>query len=122
MSTEEIDEYLAGIDEPGRSTLQRVRESVLRAIPDADEGISYGYPAFRLHGEVVAGLGAFTHHLSYFPHSGSVLSRLHDDLVGYTRTKGSLHFPIDQPLPDELVGKLVSVRLSISVRAGRPPR
>ena len=112
MSTEEIDEYLQGIPEPKRSTLQRLRESILRVIPEAKEGISYGLPAFRMNGKVIAGFAAFKNHLSYLPHSGSVLDQLGDDLVGYSMTKGSLHFPVDEPLPDELVHKLLSVRLS----------
>jgi uncharacterized protein YdhG (YjbR/CyaY superfamily) len=116
MASEEIDRYLAGIDEPKRSTLQRLRESILRVIPEAEEGISYGMPAFRVNGKVVAGFAAFKHHLSYLPHSGSVLGKLSDALVGYSMTKGSLHFPVDEPLPDELVEKLVTVRLSMGSR------
>ncbi len=118
MSTGEIDKYLRGIEGPKRSTLQKLRESILKVIPEAEEGISYGMPAFRMNGNVVAGFAAFKHHLSYLPHSGSVLSQLHDDLVGYSMTKGSLHFPIDEPLPDELVKKLVTVRLASEI----PPR
>jgi uncharacterized protein YdhG (YjbR/CyaY superfamily) len=68
-------------------------------------------PAFRLHGKVVAGFAAFTNHLSHLPHSGSVLSELVDDLAGYVSTPGSLHFPVDQPLPRSLVEKLIEVRL-----------
>jgi len=113
MSAEEIDRYLAGVGEPKRSTLQRLRESIRRVVPEAEEGMSYGLPAFRVNGKVVAGFAAFKNHLSYLPHSGSVLGQLSDDLVGYSMTKGSLHFPIDEPLPDALVEKLVTVRLSI---------
>ncbi len=116
MSAEEIDRYLAGIEEPKRSTLEQLRQSILRVIPEADECISYGMPAFRLNGRVVAGFAAFKNHLSYVPHSGSVLDKISDDLVGYSMTKGSLHFPVDQPLPDELVEKLLTVRLATGKR------
>jgi uncharacterized protein YdhG (YjbR/CyaY superfamily) len=68
-------------------------------VPEAEEGISYGMPAFKVHGKTVAGFAAFTRHLSYLPHSGSVLPALEPDLAGYESTKGSLLFPIDQPLP-----------------------
>ena len=54
-------------------------------------------PAFRVHGKVVAGFAAFKQHLSYLPHSGSVLPALGDELAGYEMTKSSLHFPIDEP-------------------------
>jgi uncharacterized protein YdhG (YjbR/CyaY superfamily) len=68
-------------------------------------------PAFRVEGKVVAGFAAFDKHLSYLPHSGAVLSRLSQDLAGYEKTAGSLHFPIDQLLPEALVEKLIAIRL-----------
>jgi uncharacterized protein YdhG (YjbR/CyaY superfamily) len=68
-------------------------------------------PPFKVKGKTVAGFGAFKNHLSYLPHSGSVLPALAADLAGYEGTKGSLHFPVDQPLPAALVTKLVKIRL-----------
>ena len=111
MSQLEIDRYLAGLDEPKRSTLEALRQTILAVVPDAEQCISYGLPAFKVNGKVVAGFAAFKRHLSYLPHSGSVLSALGDDLAGYEMTKGSLHFPIDEPLPERLVRKLVTTRL-----------
>lgn len=111
MSGEEIDRYLSGIEEPKRTTLERLRQSILKVVPDAEEGISYGMPAFRVRGKVVAGFAAFKNHLTYAPHSGSVLDQLADDLEGYSTTKGVLRFPVDEPLPDTLVEKLIQVRL-----------
>ncbi len=111
MPNSEIDEYLAGLDEPKRKTLQELRQTIVGIVPDAEECISYGMPAFRLEGEVIAGFAAFKNHLSYLPHSGSVLSELARDLAGYQSTQGSLHFPIGKPLPKALVGKLIAVRL-----------
>jgi uncharacterized protein YdhG (YjbR/CyaY superfamily) len=110
MSAEEIDEYLAGVDEPGRSTLEAVRRTILGLVPDAEQCISYKLPAFRIDGKVVAGLGAFTNHLAYLPHSGSVLPALSDDLAPYEQTKSSLHFALDTPLPPDVVAKLIDVR------------
>jgi uncharacterized protein YdhG (YjbR/CyaY superfamily) len=71
MSQQEIDDYLANLDEPKRTTLQQLRQTIQSIIPDAEQGISYGMPAFRLHGKVIAGFAAFKNHLSYLPHSGS---------------------------------------------------
>lgn len=120
MSREEIDAYLARLEEPKRSTLGELRRTILEVVPDAQEGIAYGMPAFRVHGKVVAGFAAFTHHLSYLPHSGSVLSALPDDVAGYVTTPGSLHFPIDTPLARSLVEKLIAVRLrEVEERASR---
>jgi uncharacterized protein YdhG (YjbR/CyaY superfamily) len=107
-----IDEYLAALDEPKRTTLQELRKTIIGIIPNAEECISYGMPAFRLEGEVIAGFAAFKNHLSYLPHSGSVFRELADDLAGYESTPGSLHFPIDRPLPKALVKKLIANRLS----------
>lgn len=108
-----IDDYLAGVDEPKRQTLQRLRMTIRELIPDAEETISYGMPAFKLQGRAVAGFAAFKNHLAYIPFSGSVFPKLGDALKGYTTSKsGSLHFPIDEPLPKPLVKKLIDARLA----------
>jgi uncharacterized protein YdhG (YjbR/CyaY superfamily) len=112
MTPRGIDEYLAALDEPKRTTLRELRKTILGIIPNAEECISYGMPAFRLEGKVIAGFAAFKNHLSYLPHSGSVLGELSNDLAGYENTSGSLHFPIDQPLPKALVKKLIASRLN----------
>jgi len=112
MGAEEIDTYLAGVDEPGRSTLEALRRSILAVVPDAEQCISYGMPAFRVDGKVVAGFAAFRHHLAYLPHSGDVLDDLGDDLAAFRRTAGSLHFAEDEPLPDDLVRRLVRAKLA----------
>jgi uncharacterized protein YdhG (YjbR/CyaY superfamily) len=111
VSAQEVDAYLAHVEEPKRTTLQQLRETIRSIVPDAEEGISYGCPAFRLHGKVIAGFAAFKAHLSYLPHSGAVLGRLRDDLAGYGGTEGALHFPIDRPLPTPLVRKLIQTKL-----------
>lgn len=111
MSKKEIDAYLAKLEEPKRSTLAILRETIVSIVPDAEQGISYGMPAFKVHGKVVAGFAAFKNHLSYVPHSGSVVPALADEVKGYTYTAGSLHFPIDKPLPKRLVKKLIDTRL-----------
>ena len=111
MSKQDVDEYLATLDDPKRGTLEALRRTILEVVPQAEQCISYGMPAFKLQGKTVAGFAAFKHHLSYLPHSGSVLSALGDDLAGYDMTKGSLHFAIDRPLPKRLVKKLIATRL-----------
>ncbi|MGE3619951.1 MAG: iron chaperone [Acidimicrobiia bacterium] len=112
MPSEEIDQYLAELDEPRRATLAALRRSILAVVPDAEEGLSYGMPAFKVGGKAVAGFGAFKRHLSYLPHSGHVLATLADELDGYELSKGALRFPIDTPLPDALVARLVTARLA----------
>ena len=122
MTPRGIDKYLAGIDEPKRTTLQKLRQTIHGIIPDAEETISYGMPAFRQEGKVIAGFAAFKNHLAYLPHSGAVLGDLSDDLAGYESTQGSLHFPIDQPLPRALVKKLIAARLKDIRRRSKATR
>ena len=110
MSAREIDRYLAALDQPKRATLEALRQSILEVAPDAEQCISYGMPAFKLSGKTIAGFAAFKNHLSYLPHSGSVLPTLAADVSRYEQTKGSLHFAIDKPLPKPLVRKLVNTR------------
>lgn len=95
-----------------RGTLEQLRRCILAAAPHAEECISYGMPAFKVAGKTVAGFAAFKNHLSYLPHSGSVLTTIRAEaLAGLPSTKGSLHFPVDQPLPAELVTALVAIRM-----------
>ena len=112
MSAEEVDKYLRGVEEPKGSTLQKLRATILEIVPEAEQVISYGVPAFRVSGKTVAGFAAFKNHLSYLPFSGSVLEQLGRELDGYKMTKSSLHFPVDQPLPKALVQKLIEIRLA----------
>jgi uncharacterized protein YdhG (YjbR/CyaY superfamily) len=112
VSAEEVDKYLRGVEEPKRSVLQTLRGTILEIVPEAEQVISYGIPAFRVRGKTVAGFAAFKTHLSYLPFSGSVLGQLADELDGYTMTKSSLHFHVGRPLPKALVKKLIAVRLA----------
>jgi uncharacterized protein YdhG (YjbR/CyaY superfamily) len=111
VSAEEIDQYLDALDEPKRTALARLREAILDILPEAEQGISYGVPAFKVRGKTIAGFAAFKFHLSYLPHSGSVFPQLKDELRGYSTSSGALRFGIDQPLPVPLVEKLIAVRL-----------
>ena len=112
MATDDVDAYLSGLEEPKRGTLQTLRTTILGIVPEAQQVVSYGVPAFRLRGMTVAGFAAFRDHLSYLPFSGSVLSQLADELEAYTMTKSALHFAVDEPLPETLVKKLIAVRLA----------
>jgi uncharacterized protein YdhG (YjbR/CyaY superfamily) len=111
VSAAEIDAYLNALDEPKRTTLSRLREAILTVMPDAEQGISYGVPAFKVNGKTIAGFAAFKNHLSYLPHSGSVFPELSEELTGYSISTGALRFQIDSPLPQALLEKLITVRL-----------
>src|SRR5437764_6805283 len=118
VAAQEVDEYLRGVEEPKRTTLQDLRAAILEVVPEAEQTISYGVPAFRVRDKTVAGFAAFKNHVSYLPFSGSVIGQLADQLEGYTTTKSSLHFPVDRPLPKALVKRLIETRLAEVVTKG----
>lgn len=106
-----IDEYLAGVPEPARTTLQRVRRAIRSALPpDAVETISYRMPAFKYDGRVLMWFAAFSNHCSLFP-TASVVEAFEDELKDFHTSKGTIQFPTDKPLPAPLIRKLVKARL-----------
>jgi uncharacterized protein YdhG (YjbR/CyaY superfamily) len=109
-----VDEYLAAVTGERRVALDRLRAAIRRVVPRAQECISYGIPAFRLDGRIVAGFAATVKGCSYFPFSGSTLRALAAELEGYEGTKGSLHFDPARPLPVALVRKLIKARIAES--------
>jgi uncharacterized protein YdhG (YjbR/CyaY superfamily) len=107
----DVDEYLAGIPEPARSALNKIRAAIRSAAPpEATETISYGMPAFR-HNGVLVWFAAFSDHCSLFP-TASVIEEFKDELKGFSTSKGTIRFPADKPLPTALVKKLVKARVS----------
>ena len=108
----DVDEYLARVPEPARSTLNKVRAAIRSAVPaEATEAISYGMPTFRYKGALVA-FGAFSKHCSLFPMSMSVMEEFEDELKDFHRSKGTIRFPVDKPLPAALVKRLVRARIA----------
>jgi uncharacterized protein YdhG (YjbR/CyaY superfamily) len=107
-----VDAYLDGVPEPHRSTMLGLRARLSELLPDAEQGIAYSVPVFKVRGKGVAGLGYYKNHCTYFPMSGSITAQLADRLQGYKTAKGSIQFPADAPLPDELVVALVEARLA----------
>jgi uncharacterized protein YdhG (YjbR/CyaY superfamily) len=106
-----VDEYLAAVPEPARSTLDRVRAAIRSAVPaETTEVISYGIPAFNYKGPLIW-FAAFSNHCSLFP-TASVIKAFKNELRGYKISKGTIHFPVDKPLPAALVKKMVKARLA----------
>jgi uncharacterized protein YdhG (YjbR/CyaY superfamily) len=111
VAPKSVDEYLAGVPEPARSTLNRIRAVIRSAVPlEATEAISYGIPTFKYNGALLW-FAAFSNHCSLFPTS-SVIKALKNELKGYEISKGTIHFPVDKPLPDALVKKMVKLRMA----------
>src|SRR6516225_5333969 len=113
-----IDEYLAGVPEPGRSTLNKIRATIRSAVPpEASETISYGIPAFKYKGMLVW-FGAFSDHCSLFPGSG-IMEAFKDELKRYSISKGTIQFPLDKPLPATLLRKIVKIRVAANEKKPR---
>ena len=111
MAAATIDEYLAGVSEDKRAALERLRDQIRAAAPDATEAISYGLPTFRLDGRWLVAFGVAKGHCSF--HTGRAPMEAHAaDLAGYRLWKGTINFETDQPLPPELVKKIVEVRVA----------
>ena len=115
----EVDEYLAGVPEPARSTLQRLRAMIRAAAPrEAVETIRWRMPMFKYKGLLV-GFAAFSNHCSFFPMSASVIGAFKNELKGFSTSKGTIRFPVDKPPPAALVKKIVKARIAQSERKKR---
>ena len=89
-----------------------MRKNILEILPGVEEVVSYGMPAFKLNGKVVAGLMVAKNHVGFYPFSGSVLHIFEKELEGYSKTKSALHVPVDKPLTKSIIKKLLAARLS----------
>lgn len=108
----DVDEYLDASPEPQRRTLTQLRLLLRSILPTAEEGMSYGVPAFKVEGKAVAGYAHAKKHCSYLPHSGSVIEQVEAELLeGYDWSKGTLRFPVDRAPDEALVRRLVELRL-----------
>jgi len=115
VAPKDVDEYLAGVAEPARGTLKKVRAAIRSAVPlDTTECISYGMPAFKNNG-VLVWFAAFSNHCSLFP-TAAVIEAFKKDLKGFSTSKGTIQFPTDKPLPAALVKKLVKARIAQNER------
>jgi uncharacterized protein YdhG (YjbR/CyaY superfamily) len=111
IGTAAVEAYLANVPEPARTTLEKLRAIIRAAAPRAaTEELSYGIPAFRYKGGLVA-YAAFKKHCSFFPMSASLLDDFTAHLKDYRTSKGTLQFPPDKPLPAALVKKMVKARV-----------
>lgn len=107
-----IDEYLTGLDAESRAALQKVRRAIHAAAPKAEECISYGMPAFRLNGKLIAGFRAAANHCSFHPMSGDTVATLQTELTGYDTSRGTIRFSPRAALPATLVRRLVKARIA----------
>jgi len=104
-----IDEYIAGFPPDVQDILQKIRMTIREAAPDAQETISYQMPTFTLKGNLVH-FAAFKSHIGFYPVPTGI-EAFKDELAVYKQGKGSVQFPLDQPIPYELIGRIVTFRV-----------
>lgn len=105
-----IDEYISGFPEDKQLLLEQIRETIRKAAPQAEEVISYGMPAFKQKGMLVW-FAAFKNHIGFYPFPSGI-EAFKEELSMYKGSKGSIHFPLDKPLPLYLISVMVHFRLS----------
>jgi uncharacterized protein YdhG (YjbR/CyaY superfamily) len=118
-SPETIDKYLAAVSRDRRAALENLREAIRAAVPEAEECISYGIPAFRLEGRTLVWFGAAANHCAFYP--GAVVADFLDELGDYETSKGTIRFSPEKLLPAALVRRLLRARIAKSAaRQGHP--
>src|ERR1700723_283798 len=116
-----VDEYIAAQPEAVRPKLQQVRATIRRAVPEAVEGIGYRMPGYKLRGKPMLYFAGFKEHYSLFAASGTFFAGLEDDLRGYELRKGTVHFPLPEPVPVKLISRIAKLRAAgIAATAQKP--
>jgi uncharacterized protein YdhG (YjbR/CyaY superfamily) len=105
-----VDEYLATQPPAVRAVLERVRGAIRRALPEAEEAISYQIPAYKVEGAVALYFAGWKEHVSLYPVSGEMIAAFGDELAPYVASKGTLRFPLSSPVPLRLIGRIAKVR------------
>ena len=105
-----VDEYLADQPEPVRAKLEQVRAVIRKAVPEAVEGVAYRMPGYKLQGKPLLYFAAFRNHYSLFAASGTFFAAISDELRGYEVRKGTVHFPLDKPVPVKLIARIAKLR------------
>jgi uncharacterized protein YdhG (YjbR/CyaY superfamily) len=112
----DIDEYIAAFPPDIQAILQKIRLTIHDAAPDANEAISYAMPTFKLHGNLVH-FAAFKKHIGFYP-TPSGTEHFQQQISGYKAAKGSIQFPLDKPIPYDLITEIVRFRVQENLAAG----
>jgi uncharacterized protein YdhG (YjbR/CyaY superfamily) len=105
-----VDEYIARQPREVQPALRRVREAIRKAIPRADEMISYQIPAYKLEGAAVVYFAGWKAHYSIYPATAPLVAAFADELAGYEKSKGTIRFPLEEPVPVRLIARLAKFR------------
>ena len=118
QAPQNIDEYIAGFPKDVQEILEKIRATIRKAAPDAEEAIKYQIPTFTLNGNLVH-FAAFKKHIGLYP-APRALEEFKDELSGYKGAKGSVQFPLDQPIPFDLISRIVEYRVKMSLEEQKP--
>lgn len=109
-TTNTIDQYIASYPKPVQATLTKIRQTIKKLVPDAEEKISYGMPTFKLAGKNLVHFAAYDKHYGFYP-TPSAIEAFQKDLKKFKTSKGAIQFPIDEPIPYPLIEKIVKFRI-----------
>jgi uncharacterized protein YdhG (YjbR/CyaY superfamily) len=114
-----VDQYIAAQPEAARSVLERVRSAIREAVPGAEEVISYQIPTYKLRGACLIYFAGWKQHFSLYPTTGGVVAKFRKELAPYEISKGTIRFPLSEPVPAKLIGRIAMFRskeASVKVR------
>ena len=109
-----VDEYLKLFPDAQKSALETIRKTIKEAAPMAEETISYGMPAYKLNG-VLAYFGGFKSHCSFFPGGNALIEEFSEELKPYKTSKGTIQFPLSEPVPTGLIKKMVREKVKMNL-------
>ena len=105
-----VSDYIGSQPKGVQATLKRVRSTIRKAIPSAEEVISYGMPTYKLHGSTVLHFAGWKQHYSLYPATSQVVAAFKDDLAQYEVRKGTIRFPLSRPVPTSLIERIATLR------------
>lgn len=114
-----VDEYIATHPEDVQAILRRVRSAIRKAVPGAQEGISYQIPTYKLHGGYVVYFAGWKQHYSLYPANDHLVAAFKDDLAPYKISKGTIRFPLSQPVPVKLIERIARFRAKEAAERAR---
>lgn len=108
-----LDDYLAQLPAERRADLERIRQLALQQVPDAEEVIGYGMPTLKYHGQSFLGFDVHKNHVGLYPYGSATITALKTDLRQYKTSSGAIQIPLDKPIPEALLHKIIAHRLSL---------